>query len=193
MALQAPTVTIDDLHAFHAKHFPHAPTPEQFLHGVAQDATEEYHDEEDDGLGYYSDGTKRTITDEQIAMFRHSEIQAILRKRRLRREAGELSEEGEVETEPKDAASSASASTPGHTTRPKAQQWATSSDRTKKRNKKNRDKYKVKKREMKLERERTKKDGRLSPYHESESDEWDPWHQANGPDVQKEDKLELDY
>lgn len=36
---------------------------------------EEYDD--DDGLGYYPDGVKRTLTDEQIAMFRHSEIQAL--------------------------------------------------------------------------------------------------------------------
>lgn len=26
-----------------------------------------------------------------------------------------------------------------------------------------------------------------------ESDEWDPWHQANGPDVQKDDNVQLDY
>lgn len=39
-------------------------------------------DEEEDDLGYYSDGVKRTLTDEQIAMFRHSEIQALLRERR---------------------------------------------------------------------------------------------------------------
>lgn len=38
-----------------------------------------YYDEEDDGLGYYPDGVKRTLTDEQIAMFRHSELQALER------------------------------------------------------------------------------------------------------------------
>lgn len=43
--------------------------------------------QDDDGLGYYEDGNKRTLTDEQIAIFRHSEIQALLRERRLRREA----------------------------------------------------------------------------------------------------------
>lgn len=37
--------------------------------------------EEDDGLGYYPDGVKRTLTDEQIAMFRHSEYQALERAR----------------------------------------------------------------------------------------------------------------
>lgn len=43
--------------------------------------------DEDDGLGYYADGVKRTLTDEQVAMFRHSEIQALLRDRRHATEA----------------------------------------------------------------------------------------------------------
>lgn len=38
-------------------------------------------DEEDDSLGYYPDGAKRTLTDEQIAMFRHSELQKLQRAR----------------------------------------------------------------------------------------------------------------
>ncbi|KAI4206762.1 MAG: hypothetical protein LQ349_009903 [Xanthoria aureola] len=41
---------------------------------------------EEDDLGYYPDGVKRTLTDEQIAMFRHSEIYALQRKRQLRKE-----------------------------------------------------------------------------------------------------------
>jgi len=40
----------------------------------------------DDGLGYYADGVKRTLTEDQIAMFRHSEIYAIIRERQVRRE-----------------------------------------------------------------------------------------------------------
>ena len=39
-----------------------------------------------DGLGYYPDGAKRTLTDEQIAMFRHSEIYSILRERQVLKE-----------------------------------------------------------------------------------------------------------
>jgi len=45
---------------------------------------EEY-DEEDD-LGYYQDGVKRTLSDEQIAMFRHSEIQALIKERQANAE-----------------------------------------------------------------------------------------------------------
>lgn len=42
---------------------------------------EGYYDEDDDGLGYYPDGVKRTLTDEQIAIFRHSELEAMRRVR----------------------------------------------------------------------------------------------------------------
>jgi hypothetical protein len=188
----------EDLRAFHAKHFPDAPEPEHVLHGVGEEAVEEhYEEEEDDGLGYYPDGTKRTLTDEQIAMFRHSEIQDILRKRRLRRErreAGESSEdEGAVTDTPDDSASPASL--PSNTAQPgqpKQHQWATSSARTKAKNKRNRDKYKLKKRRMRLDNEQQRK-GPGVKQEDEDSDEWDAWHQANGPDVQKEEPLELDY
>ena len=52
-------------------------------------------DEEDDGLGYYPDGVKRTLTDEQVAIFRHSEIYAILRQRQVARENLEADEKDE--------------------------------------------------------------------------------------------------
>ena len=48
--------------------------------------------DDDDGLGYYSDGVKRTLTDEQVAMFRHSEIQALLRERRHEKDNRDASE-----------------------------------------------------------------------------------------------------
>jgi hypothetical protein len=72
-----------DLEAFHKAHFSttsldHFGT--HFLGPVPEDENQE--EEEDDGLGYYPDGVKRTLTDEQIAMFRHSEIQALLREKR---------------------------------------------------------------------------------------------------------------
>jgi hypothetical protein len=41
------------------------------------------HEGDDDNLGCYHDGVKRTLTDEQVAMFRHSEIQRLLQQRRL--------------------------------------------------------------------------------------------------------------
>ena len=37
--------------------------------------------EEDDGLGYYPDGVKRTLTDEEIEIFRHSELHALERQK----------------------------------------------------------------------------------------------------------------
>ena len=42
--------------------------------------------EDVDELGYYPDGVKRTLTDEQIAMFRHSEMYSILRERQVLKE-----------------------------------------------------------------------------------------------------------
>lgn len=40
-------------------------------------------------MGYYSDGVKRTLTDDQIAIFRHSEVHAIRQARRREEEAQE--------------------------------------------------------------------------------------------------------
>ena len=42
------------------------------------DDLEEWYEEDD--LGYYEDGVKRTLTDEQIEIFRHSELQELKRK-----------------------------------------------------------------------------------------------------------------
>lgn len=78
--------------AFHEAHFAQLATDHfqtLFLrpdHPPAQDITcsaadeDEYYEEEDDGLGYYPDGVKRTLTDEQIAIFRHSELEALRRE-----------------------------------------------------------------------------------------------------------------
>lgn len=222
MALAVPTVTIDDLCAFHATHFPHALLTDQFLQGaentVAHDQaelTEEYYGQEgEDDLGYYPDGAKRTLTDEQIAIFRHSEIQEVLRKRRLRREDGERSEgevsEGELASEDqhplhREPSDMACVTTPtgntcvgsngdlnkthsGRVEKPKVQQWATSSARTKRKNKKHRDRYHAKKKAEKDKCQATYGKG-----NSDESDEWDPWNQATGPDAQKEEALDLDY
>lgn len=48
---------------------------------------EEEEDDDDDGLGYYEDGVKRTLTDEQIEIFRHSELEE-LRKQQEKRASG---------------------------------------------------------------------------------------------------------
>lgn len=48
--------------------------------------------EDDDGLGYYPDGVKRTLTDEQVAIFRHSELERLRRAK----EAEEAKEEAKA-------------------------------------------------------------------------------------------------
>jgi hypothetical protein len=77
--MHLPTITEEDLKTFHLEHFPATPLPQSF--GSVQDEDQEQEHE----LGYYPDGTKRTLTDDQIAMFRHSEIQQLLRALRLQR------------------------------------------------------------------------------------------------------------
>ena len=77
----------DDLYAFHARVFGATGAPAHLMpiegsssdNGILENAGGEDVDE----LGYYPDGVKRTLTDEQIAMFRHSEIYSILRERQV--------------------------------------------------------------------------------------------------------------
>lgn len=211
----------DDLRRFHATHFSNAPLPEHQPDSTNEQVQEEYYDEDDDGLGYYEDGVKRTLTDEQIAMFRHSEIQRILRERRRAQEDGQSvhddptpdvdMEDGEVD--PVGSAISGSGqSTPmsissddeqgqaAPAEKPQ-QKWTATSEKTRARNARNRKKNRKNHRERKkVERkklEQEQKDARLRAEREEmlgeESDEWDPWHQANGPDAQKEDAVDLDY
>ncbi|MCJ1249053.1 hypothetical protein MMC30_006275 [Trapelia coarctata] len=87
--LVVPLVTPDDLIVFHTRVYGkpftgNLPHPENYESSSL--VTDDDYAEDDDGLGYYDDGAKRTLTDEQIAMFRHSEIQSILRARRQTRE-----------------------------------------------------------------------------------------------------------
>ncbi|KAJ4372399.1 hypothetical protein N0V83_004173 [Neocucurbitaria cava] len=209
-----PAVNLDDLRAFHAKHFPSAPQLEHLLPDFesAPEPVQDCQNADDGGLGFYFDGVERTLDDEDVAWFRRSEIQTILRRRRQRREDGEVSEDDGAPATPTSAvdcpgslligAVAPDASTlagqsgaslvegkdkvqSGRVEKPK-QQWATSSARTKARNKKHNKNYRRKKKE-----ERKKKEAKEA--EDDESDEWDPWHQANGPDVQKEAPVDLDY
>ncbi|KAL8680351.1 MAG: hypothetical protein Q9186_003472 [Xanthomendoza sp. 1 TL-2023] len=96
--LHVPNVTPADLENFHHVHFgaPEVSTTPSAQNQIkhvkpTHPASEEEFDEED-ALGYYPDGVKRTLTDEQISMFRHSEIYSILRKRQLLKENREVDE-----------------------------------------------------------------------------------------------------
>lgn len=85
-------ITQDDiaqLLIFHGAHFPNQPTPRlSTAQQPAVDATDSAQNTiaTDDELGYYADGVKRTLTDAQINLFRHSEIQRLLSERRAARE-----------------------------------------------------------------------------------------------------------
>ncbi|KAK3902750.1 hypothetical protein C8A05DRAFT_43876 [Staphylotrichum tortipilum] len=91
--LQVPQISQAEMIAFREAHFsklaadhfhahflpPDRPQPQDLPSNVTDKG--EYSEEEDDGLGYYPDGVKRTLTDEQIAIFRHSELEALRRAR----------------------------------------------------------------------------------------------------------------
>lgn len=84
----------DDLLAFQSKHFPTDPRPAPVHYGTAETTDNDaedypYEGGDDDGLGYYPDGVKRTLTDEQIQIFRHSEIHALLREKQRKQEEEE--------------------------------------------------------------------------------------------------------
>lgn len=178
---------------------------------------------------------KRTLTDEQIALFRHTEIQTILRERRRKREAeaelqAQSTSEQIVETadavsshpeagghtkhkslldaleapKPNYTAVSPSNSTANSTSKnggekgvqsgrvEKQSQWKTSNERQKRKNAKNR---RVNRKLRNQERKR-RREGSMIPgqtEEDEESDEWDPWHQANGPDALKDTTIDLDY
>ncbi|KAH6990850.1 hypothetical protein BKA56DRAFT_667376 [Ilyonectria sp. MPI-CAGE-AT-0026] len=79
-----PTISEDDLFSFHEKHFSQAAIAS--FGGTFMDRSGEHQSysdmtydtwEEDDDLGYYEDGVKRTLTDAQIEIFRHSELEAL--------------------------------------------------------------------------------------------------------------------
>ncbi|KAJ4271444.1 hypothetical protein NW762_000146 [Fusarium torreyae] len=84
-----PNVSPDDLFAFHQAHFSTAALASfgsDFIDSSNQDygqhdTVDDTWEEEDDGLGYYPDGVKRTLTDEQIEIFRHSELEALRREK----------------------------------------------------------------------------------------------------------------
>jgi hypothetical protein len=83
----------DDLLSFQFTHFGDNTKPDTFFVDPeeALNYCPDVADFDEDGLGWYEDGVKRTLTDEQIEMFRHTEIEQLMRKRRL--EADEDAEE----------------------------------------------------------------------------------------------------
>ncbi|KAI0895794.1 hypothetical protein F4806DRAFT_496700 [Annulohypoxylon nitens] len=86
---KVPEVSQAEIESFHEAHFSSSATEffdfQFFRPENAQNEDqyyeeyEDYYEEEEDDLGYYPDGVKRTLTDEQIAIFRHSELESLRR------------------------------------------------------------------------------------------------------------------
>ncbi|KAL6837663.1 hypothetical protein V8C40DRAFT_260646 [Trichoderma camerunense] len=86
LPFEIPQITSDELLQFQQRHFSSVATADfgqSFTNLPPQESSEAHlyeeweEEEEDDGLGYYEDGVKRTLTDEQIAIFRHSELREL--------------------------------------------------------------------------------------------------------------------
>lgn len=105
--MKVPATTVDDMRDFHQSHFPTASAPAGFFshqqtrHEEPSHVTDNFaavaEDYEDDGLGYYEDGVKRTLTDDEISIFRHSEVQRLYA--RLLEHASEAAERRLAELE----------------------------------------------------------------------------------------------
>ncbi|ORY04037.1 hypothetical protein BCR34DRAFT_627184 [Clohesyomyces aquaticus] len=219
--MQVPTVTLDDLCSFYAKHFPAAPLPTEFFHGAEEPVHQDQPEEVD--LGYYEDGVKRTLTDEDIAFLRRSEIQQILRERRRRRDASQSPERDvsvhspePVAPEPSVAQSPlkhprpasdntesksikdepSTASTP--TTRGSEDRVASGrvekpkNNWTKSTTERNRRRRQASRRNKRERKLKALKEPEPAVEDES-SDEWDPVRQATGPDAIKDTPVVLDY
>ncbi|KAL2201806.1 hypothetical protein CC79DRAFT_1374121 [Sarocladium strictum] len=99
-----PEVTPEDFAAFHEAHFSGNATDHfavTFMKpssAVAAPADFEEEDPDDDGLGYYDDGVKRTLTDEQIEIFRHSELQQLRKaeEKKAAKATSPTTDDGEV-------------------------------------------------------------------------------------------------
>ncbi|KAG4293926.1 hypothetical protein FPRO06_00511 [Fusarium proliferatum] len=86
---EADALSKDDLVAFHESHFSHTAVAvfgSEFLDSPSQDQTQDEAvddtwEEDDDSLGYYADGVKRTLTDAQIEIFRHSELETLRKEK----------------------------------------------------------------------------------------------------------------
>ncbi|KAF5631978.1 uncharacterized protein FTJAE_7708 [Fusarium tjaetaba] len=96
LALLKSHISTDDLVAFHESHFSHtaiAAFGSEFVDSPPQDqiqddAVNNTWEEEDDGLGYYPDGVKRTLTDAQIEIFRHSELETQRKEKERAKQLG---------------------------------------------------------------------------------------------------------
>lgn len=91
----------DDLLAFQLSHFGDDTKPDAWFVDAETalsyqpEFDQDLGEEEDDGLGYYEDGVERTLTDEQIEMFRHTEMEQLIREGLISRDERE-SEQNEV-------------------------------------------------------------------------------------------------
>ncbi|KAL5621301.1 hypothetical protein BROUX41_006771 [Berkeleyomyces rouxiae] len=103
-ALIPPNITLSELKQFHDELFSPAsvaafgadfvpPKPQMgdiSTHSYENDDEYAAMDEDHDDLGYYPDGTQRTLTDEQVRIFRQSELKEMLKNWQKRKATAEI-------------------------------------------------------------------------------------------------------
>ncbi|KXT15003.1 hypothetical protein AC579_7749 [Pseudocercospora musae] len=99
-----PQISEDHLLRFQFAHFGDDTKPDNWF--VSRQAALSFDD--DHALGYYEDGVKRTLTDEQIAMFRRTELWHMKHRQEQRQEDAQGNATDAHEPEPGRAASEAS-------------------------------------------------------------------------------------
>lgn len=95
---------VERLRNFHASHFVNAPIPDIKADDPSPAQSASHAVDAEESLGYYDDGVRRTLTDDQIRMFRHSEIQRLLLERQQKHEAAEKEAERRERKRKRDAA-----------------------------------------------------------------------------------------
>ncbi|CAK1363225.1 hypothetical protein CB0940_04669 [Cercospora beticola] len=82
-----PQITEDNLLHFQLMHFGDDTKPNEWFVDAQKALNFELeYEEPDDELGYYDDGVKRTLTDEQIAVFRRTELWQMKRAQELQQQ-----------------------------------------------------------------------------------------------------------
>ena len=92
------------LRKFHALHFTNKPVPDISTDDALPADAQTYTLPDENDLGYYADGVRRTLTTGQIKMFRHSEIQRLLLERQQTRELAEKEARKKARRQERDAA-----------------------------------------------------------------------------------------
>ena len=110
-------------------------------------------------------------------------------------ESGHRSHRSAHDTPSKEPGNSSGKGNHGRVEKQQDDRWVKRSDQSKKKQKRKNTNYRRNLKRKNQERRRSAEDNIKSDGSDKdvESDEWDPWRQATGPDAQKDTTVDLDY